>query len=816
MKTNVRRALMITVLSGAALPGGLSASETQAAAAPDAHISPPASLQRDWGLLEKYCNECHNATDWAGGVAFDTMAPEGIPAEAKVWETAMRKLRGRLMPPPGKPQPDQHSIDTFVASVESYLDRSAGVNPNPGYVPLHRLNRVEYARSVETLLGVKVDATRLLPADGQYSGFYNIATALTVSPTFIDDYLAAAREISLLAVGSPAPATAVHSYRPATGTDQSAYIEGMPPGTRGGMQTEHFFAADGEYRFTIGGLTGRGGLEEQHTVILTIDGRKVFEQPLGGYEELTKVDLEQAPASEAIRDRFKDIPVKVTAGPKKVAVAFIAKNLLASEDKLQPQSPMLGMDRVPTVSNLEIVGPFEPSGISQTPSRARIFTCQPTAQSEELPCARQIVSHLARQAYRGQDADEDVTALMEFYRLGREEGGFEAGIRRALTAILASPKFLFRVPQAPREGMAASASYPIGDLQLASRLSFFLWSEAPDAQLLELAGAGRLQDASVMQAQVRRMLADPRSQALVSNFAFQWLEMNHVDEVDPDPKLYPVFNAALREDFRQEMRLFLGSVLREDRPVVELLTANYTFVNERLARHYGISDVSGSVFRRVTLSDPQRWGLLGKGAVLLATSYGNRTSPVLRGNWILKNLIGTPPAPPPANVDTNLAEPAGGNALTVRARLEEHRRNPSCNQCHGVIDPLGMALENFDAIGQWQQMDRFARAAIDTGGVLADGTPLTGPDDLRKALMKRPGQFVQTLTEKLLMYSIGRPLEHYDMPAVRAITASAERSDYRFSSILMGIVASEPFRMSRAPESDATPGVTASATASNH
>jgi len=804
---------MISLVSGAVLPGGLVASEVPPGSAANTSVEPPASLQRQWGLLDKYCSECHNTTDWAGGVAFDAMTPERVPADAEVWENAVRKLRGRLMPPPGKPQPDQHSIDAFVASVESYLDRSAAINSNPGYVPVHRLNRVEYARSVEALLGVKVDATRLLPADGQYAGFYNIATALTVSPTFIDDYLAAAREISLLAVGSPAPAPTVHSYRPAPGTDQSAYIEGMPPGTRGGLQVEHFFPADGEYRFSIGGLTGRGGLEQPNTVILTIDGKKVFEQSLGGDAELAKVDLEQAPAVEAIRRRFENIPVKVTAGPKKVAVTFIAKNLLAPEDKLQPLAPMLGMDRMPTVNGLEIVGPFDPTGISQTPSRARIFTCHPAAKTEETPCAQQIVSRLARQAFRGHATEQDITALMDVYRMGRDEGGFEAGIRKAVMGILVSPKFLFRIPQAPGEGTPANASYPISNLELASRLSFFLWSEMPDAQLLELAMSGRLQDERVMQAQVRRMLADPRSEALVSNFAFQWLEMSHLDEVDPDPKLYPGFNAALREDFRKEMRLFLGSVLREDRPVVELLTANYTFVNERLARHYGIRDVSGSVFRRVTLTDPRRWGLLGKGAVLLATSYGNRTSPVLRGNWILKNIIGTPPAPPPANVNTNLAEPQEGKALTVRARLEAHRQTPSCNQCHGVIDPLGMALENFDAIGQWQQMDRFARAAIDTGGVLADGTPLAGPNDLRRALMKRPDQFVQTLTEKLLMYAIGRPLEYYDMPAVRAITRAAKRNDYRFSSILVGIVTSEPFRMSRRPDPEAKPGATATSTA---
>ncbi|HEX6993380.1 MAG TPA: DUF1592 domain-containing protein [Gammaproteobacteria bacterium] len=757
-----------------------------------------ASAAEQWTLVEDYCVDCHNEVEFTAGLALDRFGPDSVAHEPEIFEEVVRKLRGSMMPPPGRRRPDPERVDEFVAWLESTLDDAAAEHPNPGYVTAHRLNRYEYERAVEALLGVDIDATRYLPADDRSDGFDNIANVLKASPTYVDQYIAAARDVSLRAVGESAPKTTVATYPAPGDVNQGLRLPGMPPGTRGGMVVEHWFPADGEYEFDIR-IAARRGVEDRHDVIMTIDGEKVFEQSLGGPEELKAVDQLQAVAQAEIRSRFENIRLPVKAGPRTVAITFVERAYGESEAWLHSFAPEVGAPG-PSIGGLEIVGPYEPAGRGTTPSREKIFVCRPKQPSEELPCAEEIIYSLARRAYRGAVTEEDLGALLRFYEAGRSQGDFDAGIRQAVMAILASPKFLYRVAPAP-EGLSPGDVYAIDDLELASRLSFFLWSQMPDDALLDLALEGRLSDPDVLEAQVRRMLADPRSKSLVTNFAFQWLKLYKLDEVDPNPTLFPEFDESLRRSFVREMELFVDSILREDRPVVELLTAKHTFVDERLALHYGIPNVRGSRFRRVEIEDPNRFGLFGKGAILMATSYGDRTSPVLRGAWFLENIVGTPPAAPPADVVTDLkVTDEGGAFATVRERLEQHRGLPSCNGCHGVIDPPGLALENFDAIGRWREVDVFAGAPIDSSGELADGTPVTGPVSLRNAIVADPEQFVQTLTEKLLTFALGRTVEYYDMPAVRKIVRDAARDDYRFSSLVMGVVTSDPFRLRRVPD----------------
>lgn len=760
-----------------------------------------ADVERHWSLIDRYCVDCHNASEFTADLALDRFGPESVGRHPEVFEEIVRKLRGRMMPPPGVQRPDNESVDAFVAWLESRLDAAAAERPNPGYVVAHRMNRREYERSVEALLGVDVDAAEYLPADDRSDGFDNIANVLKASPTYIDQFIAAARDVSLRAVGEAAPKTAVTTYLPDRGIHQGLRLAGMPPGTRGGMLIEHWFPADGEYEFDIR-LASRRGLEHRHDLLMTIDGELVFRQSLGGAEELKAVDQLQAVAQAEIRKRFEDIRLPVEAGPRQIGITFVERAYAESEAWLHAYGPELGAPG-PTVAGLDIIGPYEPTARGTTPSRDKIFVCRPQEAADELRCAEEILTTLARRAYRGSVTEEDIGALLAFYEAGRAEADFDEGIRRALMAVLASPKFLYRVSPAPR-GLAPGEVYEIDDFELASRLSFFLWSRIPDDRLLDLAAQGRLSSPDVLEAEVKRMLAAPEAESLITNFAFQWLKMHTLDEVDPNSTLYPEFDEPLRRAFVREMELFLDSVLGEDRSVLELLTADHTFVDERLALHYGIADVRGSRFRRVELEDPRRHGLLGKGAILMATSYADRTSPVLRGAWILENLVGTPPAAPPPDVETDLAvEDESGQFATVRERLEQHRELPSCNGCHGVIDPPGLALENFDVIGQWRDVDVFAAAPIDSSGTLADGTPLDGPADLREAILARPEQYVQTFTEKLMTFALGRTVEHGDMPAIRKIVRDAARDDYRFSSLVLGIVASDPFRLRRVPDDDA-------------
>jgi mono/diheme cytochrome c family protein len=774
------------------------------AQAPTSASSPAAPLSSQRALLDTYCVTCHNQRAKTANVMFDTMDLADLSSHAGVWEKAVRKLRGGMMPPPGVRRPDQAAVDGMVSWLERSLDQVAAANPNPGRVALHRLNRAEYANAIEDLLGLRIDAGAFLPQDDEADGFDNVASVLKVSPSFLDQYISAARVVSTRAIGNPSPRPGSATYRPPKGTEQGVHVDGLPLGTRGGLQVEHLFPADGEYKLNVGGLATAGyvrGMEYRHTLVATIDGAKVFEAQIGGEEDLKAIDQKQAAAVAAVNGRFQNIPVKVTAGPHKVGVTFVARSYAESDEVLFSLRPGIGEERIPRVATLEVVGPFNPAGVSETPSRRRVFVCRPATAADELPCATKVFSTFARRAFRRPVAAHDLEAPLDFYRTARETDDFDTGIRAGLTAILASPKFLFRAEQLP-ESVAPGSVYRISDLDLASRLSFFLWGRLPDDELLDVAGTGRLSDASVLDAQVRRLLADPKSKSLVTSFAFQWLKVRAIDTIDPDAVLFPNFDDGLRDAFRREMELFVESILSADRSVLDLLTADHTFVNERLALHYGIPNVRGERFRRVTLTDPNRWGLLGKGSVLMATSYANRTAPVLRGAWILDNIVGTPPAAPPPDVEGFKENKEGEKARSVREIMEQHRSKPSCNACHGVMDPLGFSLENFDAIGEWRSRDRYAGSAIDASGKLVDGTMVNGPIDLRNALMRRPGQFVQTMTEKLMTYALGRSLEYYDMPTVRAIVRDAARDNYRFSSIVMGIVRSPAFQMRKAQGND--------------
>jgi len=752
-------------------------------------------------LLNTYCVTCHNARLKTGGLALDGLNLEAAAEDAQIWEKALRKMRGRLMPPPGAPQPSQKDIDSFAAWMESTLDTQAK-GPRAGYVPIQRLNRSEYAAAVKTLVGVEINAKDVLPQDIQVEGFDNIAAALTVSPAFVDQYIGAARQVARLAVGSPNPRVGNVKYSIAANQNPD---EPLPLGTRGGIRFKHNFPADGEYQFTLNDLAVglyTGPVENESTVVILIDGKIVFRKPVGGPADQALADRKGAPGRAMIMERFTKIPVQVQAGLRDVVVAFIDRSHVESDENISNPAPFGGLTgsfaqasgRMPRlVDGVDVVGPFHPQGISKTPSRSLIFVCDPVPK-EEPSCARQITENLARRAFRRPVTSEDTDRLMPFYEAGRESGGsFDQGIEQVVAAVLASPDFLYRGIRGPK-GAVPGTAFVLTDLELASRLSFFLWNTGPDQELLTLASSGGLTKPAVMEKQVRRMLADPKASSLVTSFAMKWLNLTTLDQVVPDPKLFPNFNDQLRRDFYNEAEAFLGSILLEDRPVVDLLSANHTFLNERLARHYGISGVLGPQLRRVTLTEKERFGLLGKGAVLLRTSYADRTSPVLRGAWVLDKLLGTPPSPPPPDTATDLSQKAGEAPKTVRARLEQHRNKATCRMCHGVIDPTGLALENFDATGQWRTRDREANAAIDASTVLPSGIPINGVVELRTQLAARPALFAETVTERLMMYALNRQLEYFDMPQVRAIVRSSAKDNYKFSSLILGIVNSDTFR----------------------
>jgi hypothetical protein len=719
--------------------------------------------------------------------------------------------------------------------LETELDRGAASKPNPGRPPLfHRLNRAEYANAIHDLLALDVNVASLLPADDSAYGFDNIADALGVSPVLLERYLVAADKVSGLAVGEADVTPGSETYRVRQDLSQDQHIEGLPLGTVGGALIRHTFPVDGEYQFQVKLFRTNSsvmrGLEYPQQLEITVDGERVFLATFGGGDDFKTLLKDVTGAGDAVDARLK-IKVPVKAGPRSVGVAFLYRSGVAESRQLQPflRSSVDTYDFTgrPHVDTFTILGPFDAKGVGETPSRRRIFTCRPpppgfgasrrsstsevgppssgfgeprpssksgvgpTTGSAELACAKQIVSTLARRAFRRPVTESDLQPLLEFYASGRREGTFETGIQSALQRILASPMFVFRFERDPMN-VPPGAVYAIDDFELASKLSFFLWSSIPDDELLAVAGHGRLKIPAVREQQVRRMLADPRSRALVSNFAGQWLQLRNLKSIVPNSEEFSDFDDNLRQAFQIEAEMFFESILREDRNVLDLMTADYTFVNERLAKHYGISNVYGSHFRRVTLADDVRKGLLGKGGVLLVTSHTDRTSPVVRGKWILENLLGTPPPPPPPDVPP-FPENTGQTPRSVRDRMEQHRANPTCAACHKLMDPLGFALENFDAVGKWRTRD--AGTLIDASGQLTDGTPVDGVVSLRMALSRRPEVFVGTLTEKLMTYALGRGLDYDDMPAVRAVLRESQHRSYRFSSLIIGIVNSPQFRL---------------------
>jgi mono/diheme cytochrome c family protein len=756
--------------------------------------------------VKQYCVGCHNDRAKTGGVSFDGMTAASVSQHPDLFEKAVRKLRGRVMPPPGAKQPDGAAVDSLVAWLETSLDHAEGQAHIPDQVVLHRLNRKEYANAVRDLLDVEVNGDELLPQDDTAEGFDNIATALQVSPSFIEQYVIAARSVAVRAMGRADSRPSGWTFRAGSGT-QFTHVPGLPLGTRGGILANVELPADGEYVINIADMATHiwgNGMEYENPLVVTLDNKLVYQTVIGGEEDMKAYDQVQSGALDKVNARLKNIRFTASAGPHKIGVAFKRKSFAESDDELQMYTPGGGQDRMYRVSSFQLLGPYNAKGLSATPSRDRVFVCHPANDAKpelQAACAKQIISTLAKRAYRRPVADADVAELMQYYQDGVKNGSFDNGIRSAITGILASPFFLYRTERIP-SALHPGDTYKADDIELASKLSFFLWNTIPDDELLDLASKNKLSDPSILDKQVKRMLADPRSVTLASNFVQQWLEMKRLDEIVPDPNVFPYASGRSdpREDFRTELTLFSDSIFREDRSVADLLSASHTFVNERLALHYGINDIKGDHFRRVELKDSVRWGLLGKGAVLMAAAYPNRTSPVLRGKFILQYIEGVPPANPPPNVPTLDEKDIGTTkALTVREMMAKHRSSPACSSCHAVMDPLGFALENFDATGMWRDRDRFAGTVIDSAGELPDGTPLKGPDDLRKALLRRPDQFVQTFTERLMMYSTGRTLQYYDMPTVRRIVRESAKDNYKFSSLVQAIVKSDQFRMRRVP-----------------
>jgi len=748
------------------------AAATLTAAPPQDSKPPAAAANPNKTLVDRYCVGCHNQRLKTAKLELDTLDIAHPEKDPLTWERAIRKLRGGMMPPPGVPRPPLAEVNSLATYLEDSLDKSGAANLNPGSVRIHRLNRAEYANAMRDLFGIEVDAAALLPTDDISDGFDNIATALKASPSFLDQYIMAARAVVKQAIGTPPSSKEVKT----TLRGMDVRIP-LPPGARSGITAQYLAPYEGDYELRAAG----------NPAVFTVDG--------------TPVDTKG-------RTHLK-------AGMHTLVAAIPGRSFAESEGELfgfVPGGAGTGYASTGTgggggggaagggrggAAGVTVDGPFNPTGDPvDTTSRTRIFVCRAPDPKEEASCAARILSNLARKAFRRPVADKDLASLMQFYTEGRKTGSFEGGVENAMVAMLASVKFLYRT-ELPPAGLKPGSVYRLSGTELASRLSFFLWSSIPDETLLAVAEQGKLSDPKVLEQQVRRMLADPRAGTLTTNFAFEWLKIRDMDALEPDPFTYPAFDRSLRAALRREMEMFVDSIFHEDRSVVDLLNANYTFVNERLAAHYGIDNIRGDQFRRVTLTDPNRFGLLGKGAVLMVTAYPNRTSPVLRGSYILENIVGTPPAPPPPNVEAFKENKEGEKPKTIREIMEAHRANPTCNACHGVMDPLGFSLENFDTIGSYRSMDRFTRTKIDTSGKLVDGTAVNGPSDLRNALLAHPEQFVQTFTEKMTMYALGRGIQYFDMPSIRKIVKDAKRdSNYKFSSIVMGIVAAPAFQSS--------------------
>jgi hypothetical protein len=767
--------------------------------------SPEQALEEQWAFVNKYCADCHNDAEFTGGISFEGLSPGNVHSDAEVWEAAVRKLRVGMMPPQGEPQPDSESREQFLVALESTLDAAAEAESYAGSYSVHRLNRAEYANAIRDLLALEVDVMELLPSDGGDFGFDNIAAALTTSPLLLERYLTAALRVSALAVGDEEAAPTGVTYKIGVDVTQSGYVEGLPLGTRGGTLVTHNFPADAEYvlsgrllRTVAEGYVGVEGHDTPHEFIITLDGEQVFSSLIGGPEDHEQSAADILESRVTIDDKMTSPPIRISAGPHDLAFTWVerpAREQNVWQPALRESQEAHNPAGLPRLETATVAGPYDVTGIGATPSRERIFVCRPESAAEEPECAQNILSRVARRAFRRPVDDEDLAAPMSFYSDAREGGrNFDQGIAAGLARVLVSPSFLFRAESDPAD-LPGGGVHEITDVELASRLSFFLWSSIPDDELLDAAEEGRLNAPAELEAQVRRMLADDRADALVSNFTGQWLQLRNLElRVIPDLLLFPDFDDNLRQAFRRETELLFKNVLQENRSVLELLDADYTFVNERLARHYGIEGVYGTRFRRVQLEDENRRGLLGHGSILSLTSAASRTSPIIRGKYVLANLLNNPPNPPPDVVPALEDSAPVGRPSTVREQLELHRANPVCSSCHRNLDPIGFALENFDAVGVWQDKTRDG-LEIDSAGVLADGTPIDGPVQLRNALLSRPDVFAGTVTEKLLIYALGRGLDAADMPVVRGIVRNAAQDEYRLSSIVLGIVDSLPFQM---------------------
>jgi Protein of unknown function (DUF1592)/Protein of unknown function (DUF1588)/Protein of unknown function (DUF1585)/Protein of unknown function (DUF1587)/Protein of unknown function (DUF1595)/Planctomycete cytochrome C len=746
-------------------------------------------------VLSKYCFGCHNQRAKIGGLALDALDLKDVPAHGETWEKVVTKLRTGTMPPAGSPRPDPAAYTAAASWLEAKLDAQT---PYAGRPVLHRLNRAEYANAIRDLLDLRVDVNALLPPDDSAFGFDNVSEMLGVSPALQERYLGAALKIAALAVGDPAQRATSQTWRIPQDLSQDKHVEGLPLGTVGGTSMLYNFPLDGEYRLSSKlyrtNLNIMRGLQTAHMVEFSIDSKRVQLVTVGGADDLAALFKAPTDASDAVDARM-NIAVPVSAGPHMVSVAFVENPQFAEPARLQSfvRSSVDNFDWAghPHLQELTVAGPFHPTGVSETPSRKRIFSC--TAKTDG--CARQIVSAMVRRAYRQPASAADVQRAMDFYTSARKTGNFDRGIQAALERILASPKFLFRAEREPA-GVAPGSIYPVSDLELASRLSFFLWSSIPDDTLLDLASRNKLHDSATFDREVTRMLADPRAASLIDNFAGQWLQLRNLRNFQPNTDLFPDFDDNLRQSFRRETELLFQSVLQENRSVLDLMNADYTFVNERLATHYGIPGVYGSRFRRVAIRDEARKGLLGQGSILALTSHAERTSPVLRGKWVLQNLMGLDVPPPPADVPPLKEKKDGEKPRTIREQMAEHRANAVCAACHKTLDPVGFALENFDAVGAWRTEE--PGGPIDASGELAGGTKVNGVVELRQALLNRPENFATTVTEKLLIYGLGRGLDTRDMPQVRAIVHNAARDNYKLSSLILGVAKSTPFRMSTA------------------
>jgi mono/diheme cytochrome c family protein len=751
----------------------------------------PAAVPRNASLVGEYCVGCHNDRVKRGDLVLSHLDETRVAADAPTWEKVIRKVRSGMMPPANARRPDAARVAAFLTSVEASLDKAAFAAPNPGKAALHRLNRTEYGNSIRDLLGFEFNVTALLPPDDQSHGFDNIAESLTISPTLMESYIRAGDAIARMAVGDRSISPRVETYRVPQTVTQKEHVDGTPLGTRGGIAVRHFFPADGEYTFGMAfyHYNGKifGSLQDSEQIEVSVDGQRVA---------LLDVNLKM-PATDETRTR----PVKIAAGQRLVSAAFIKRAEGPVQDFVMPSETALnnlaaevpGVTGLLHLTTLGITGPRNVTGVSETPSRRKVFSCRPATVADEEPCARTIFSTLARPAFRRPVTKADLDHLMGLFRDARKnQGDFENGVRMGLQAIVSDPEFVFRFERTPA-GAAPGAITRISDLELASRLSFFLWSSIPDEPLIALAADKQLSEPAVLEQQVRRVLADPRADALANNFASQWLHLRNLRDWHPDPYAFPDGERNLMTSMERETELFFMNIVRADRPILELLTADYTFIDGRLARHYGIPNVVGNRFRRVPVTDERRRGLLGHASILTVTSYPTRTSPVVRGKWILDNLLGAPPPQPPPEVPPLKENTEDVKPLPLRARLQEHRANPTCAACHATMDPIGFALENFDAVGASRVLD--SGEPIDPSGQLVDGTKLDGPVGLRNVLLNRADLFSSTFTEKLLTYAIGRGLEYHDMPAVRSIVRSAAQDGGRFSGFVLGIVNSAPFRM---------------------